>query len=651
MATGDPTVITSAQAINNAGTIVGYYHPNPFPGFLVHGFVLSGGGVTTVDYPGTPSSVLSGISNSGTAVGSASDISGRMTAFQWTNGQISIVRDPPGGAWLSVGGINRDGKIVGAYTRGGVVLAGNRFSDFNCPGTQGTQLFAINDRGGVVGTFYDPSGNGSQAFYTPSMSFVDPVPDLLTGQTLTTRGEDLAVKGRDVQGAAADGVTIVVLRIPTANLGDQVTLRLLRTDNPQDPAMSSDEDGALGTPDHPCCVFQITVSSVDTSRGPNAFATYRAPMDFPRMAGAPTGGDASRRSRDVYVRFQSPGGGDMTVPLRLVRPPVAAIHGLWGTPSAWDQFSPLITGPDTSDARFKVERVSYDRSIGSLVGNSNPSYPGLLLLRARANSLGFAYNARLVLQRLEQFVKDFKAGFNPESISVAAVQVDVVAHSMGGDIARTIALERTYLQRNTFGEGIIHKMVTIDTPHYGSPVATRLLLASPQENNWCLRIPMAVLGNFAFSSVTLSGAGVVSGAMGDLSPGSQALQNIASRGQRGLFAAMIASEYSNFGSLASSWAPTACPSSPLAQAIKTGWPAVFTDDPTHINDGIVSLYSQRNGSSATIPPLSLMHSPALSDLGFVAPSVLDSVSTVPGIVIDLLNTPVTNFSYYQLINP
>jgi hypothetical protein len=208
------------------------------------------------------------------------------------------------------------------------------------------------------------------------------------------------------------------------------------------------------------------------------------------------------------------------------------------------------------------------------------------------------------------------------------------------------------LRRNTFGQGIIHKMITIDTPHLGSPVATRLLLASPQEDNWCLRDPLAVLGDYAFRSVTLAGAGVVSGAMGDLSLGSQALRNIAAPGQRGLFTAMIAGEYSDFGSLASSWGPSLCPSSPLAQALTpSGWPAVFTDDALHINDGIVSLHSQGNGLSATIPPLSLMHSSALSALGFTGTSVLDSASTVPGVVIDLLNTPVTNFSSYPLINP
>jgi pimeloyl-ACP methyl ester carboxylesterase len=651
MATGDPTVITSARGINNAGTIIGYYHPNPFPGFQVHGFVLSGGGATTIDVAGMAYSGLYGISNSGPAAGSASDASGKVVAFRLTNGRISVINDPPGDRWSSVGGIDRDGKIAGAATHGGIILAGNRFSNFNCPDAQGLQLRGINDRGGMVGVFLDPNGVGWRAFYTPSMSFIDPVPDLLSGQTLTTNGEDLAVKGRDVRGAAADGVSIVVLRIPTANVGDQVTLSLLRTDNPQDPAMSSDEDGALGTPAHSCCVFQITVSSVSTSRGPIAFATYRAPMDFPRTAGVPAGGDASRRSRDVYVRFQSPGGGDMTVPLRLVRPPVALIHGLWGSSSTWGQFSPLVTGSDTSDDRFKVQAFSYDQAI-SLAGNGNPSYPQWLLWRARANSLGFTYNARLVLQKMEQFVKDFKAGLNPESISVAAIQVDVVAHSMGGDIARAMALERTYLQRNTFGQGIIHKMITIDTPHTGTPVATRLLLASPQEDNGCLRSRLALLGDFAFSSVTLPGAGVVSGAMGDLSLGSQALRNIAAQGQRGLFTAMIAGEYSKFSSLANSWGPSLCPSSPLAQALTpNGWPAVFTDDAFHINDGVVSLHSQGNGLSATIPPLSLMHSSALSALGFAPPSVLDADSTVPGLVIDLLNTPVTNFSSYPLINP
>ena len=89
--------------------------------------------------------------------------------------------------------------------------------------------------------------------------------------------------------------------------------------------------------------------------------------------------------------------------------------------------------------------------------------------------MALAYNAEHLLVKMEQAVEDFKAGANVERMSVAAIQFDVVAHSMGGDIVRTMPLIKSYLRRKSFGQGIVHKLITIDTPHLGSPVATRLV--------------------------------------------------------------------------------------------------------------------------------------------------------------------------------
>ena len=335
---------------------------------------------------------------------------------------------------------------------------------------------------------------------------IDPIPDLLNGQILTTDDETLATKGRQVYGVGADGVTVIVLRIPTANIGDQVTLTLLRSDNPQDPALSSDEDGGLGTPNDPCCEFTQTVTSVFTSNGPMAFATYRSPSDFPR----PDGGDAGKRSREVFIRVQSSGGGDTTIPVKLVRPLVALVHGIWGSEDSWNNFNPLVVAIDGSDDRFRIQRISYNKPV-SIVA-SNPSY-GLQLFTPRENSLGFGYNAPFVLQRLEQVLKDFKGGFNAESISVAGVQLDIVTHSMGGDIARTMVRTPNYLERNSFRQGIIHKLITIDTPHLGTPVATRMLLATPQEDNRCLRMVLGAAGSYSYDTATVAGRGTVSGAV------------------------------------------------------------------------------------------------------------------------------------------
>ena len=135
------------------------------------------------------------------------------------------------------------------------------------------------------------------------------------------------------------------------------------------------------------------------------------------------------------------------------------------------------------------------------------------------------------------------------------------------------------------------------------------------------------------------------------------MQAIALSGPIGVHAAMIAGIYSNFSSLGGVTVASACKgSSALARQLKNstvdGWQAVFTDDSSQESDGLVSVRSQRNNLTAQIPFLNVVHSSALSPLGFAAPSVLDSVSTVPGLVISLLNEPYyTNRGFYHVINP
>ena len=208
--------VTGATDINNAGVIVGYYHVSPEPGFKTHGFLMSGGGLTTIDFPAAPGdghTWLGGINDHGKAVGWASGHS-----FTWLDGQTTRIKDFAGN-FTEAAGINNDDKIIGA-AGSNFVLSGGRFSTFGCPGLY-TQVNGINDKGQIVGTYYDPNGGPAGGFFTPPVAFLDPVPSLLSEGRVTTKPAELAVKGRDVQGIAADGISEVVLRIPALRLASR----------------------------------------------------------------------------------------------------------------------------------------------------------------------------------------------------------------------------------------------------------------------------------------------------------------------------------------------------------------------------------------------------------------------------------------------
>jgi uncharacterized membrane protein len=529
---------TVANGISNSGMIVGNYQPSGES--RTFGFVLSGGGFTTIDIPGADRIAAMGINDAGVVVGVYSDASGAVHGYRWAGGRLTTISFP-GAQFTFPYGINDAGGIAGFATPDlSFVLPAGGFRALRAPGAVFTLAWGINNAGSVSGAYNDASGR-QHGFVASVVSLLDPVPDLLSRSAVTRNREALAVKGRDVRGVAADGVSQVVIRVPASRPGDQITFALFNDRSPAALSTSADDDGALGEPGDAAFVHnRVTVNAVSTATGAFAFAVYRAPVDFARQGGQ----DDLHASRKVSIQLS--GGQTGTVSLTVVRPPVVMIHGMWDDWSAWNRFAPLVTGPSSVDARFSIGRVSYDTRVGPLLKGTTPTYSQDVLAGARANSLGFQYNARSVHAQMGQWIKRFKDGGNPLNIPVAAVQADLVAHSMGGNIARTLPLLSTFFANVTFGQGSIHKLITIDTPHLGSPLATRLL--SAEENGGCIQTLLAKRGSFAFDRVAFSSrAGDwTTGAIRDLvdSPMSPALMAL-----RSLPTAFIAGTYTDFQSL------------------------------------------------------------------------------------------------------
>ena len=267
------------------------------------------------------------------------------------------------------------------------------------------------------------------------------------------------------------------------------------------------------------------------------------------------------------------------------------------------------------------------------------------------NSLGFEENAKLIGPDIRSFIQTFKQGVNPANVAVAAIQADIVAHSMGGVITRTLVYLPNYLDPDTLQQGIVHKLITIDTPHLGSELAAMLL----QDQNYCTRGLFASVGMVSANVVTTKNGQRVYGAVGDLQAGSIALSNIALPGVHKLPTALIAgvSTSGNFPQdcvlCTLNLLGDACGSDPLMQYIFQGvWPQVFNGADS---DSIVSVTSQLNnlGTGAGTEFRGVIHSSGIETLNFVGPTVLDS-GQVPNQVILFLNTPVTQ-SLFNPLNP
>ncbi len=115
-----------------------------------------------------------------------------------------------------------------------------------------------------------------------------------------------------------------------------------------------------------------------------------------------------------------------------------------------------------------------------------------------------------------------------KELNLAATQADVVGHSMGGLLARVYASESynpRYRRPENFGRGDIRRLVTLNTPHFGSEL-TELpaALGSGRIGDeslaaWTRRRVAAVLFRGLFANPE-------AGAIRDLMPGSDALRRI-----------------------------------------------------------------------------------------------------------------------------
>jgi pimeloyl-ACP methyl ester carboxylesterase len=690
---------TTPYAVNDKGIIVGSVQTSTGE----QGFEFINGQFTLVKCPTGTETFATGIDNAGDLILEC----GAAGSYKVVAGQGPVLLSFPGASLTQGNGIDNLDDVVGHFfdsnnQRHGFLLAPGNPTAIGPKGSVSSFAAAINDNGDIVGTYND--GQTDHGFLASGPQLVDPVPDLMSGPAVASASlASVGLGGRVVKSVAADGVTEVVVRIPAQNAGDHFEITLMNDQGKvSDATDGPDQDGALGNPgDTTFSKSQITVTAINVTTDPNtgaqaplAFAVYLAPIDFARetasgsymngacpFASSPAGfafetaatppsgpveiigtqpiTDDNLACRSVSLQISNLSDNTSSnLPIIILRPPVVMVHGLWDNWTTWKNFKPLVSPTGTIDRRFYIGRVSYDHPVP--IFSSDPPYTQDQLQKATANSLGFAFNAPTVLAQTDYWIGNFKQSNNPVGLPAAAVQADIVAHSMGGDIARTMVLQAGFLSNNTFGQGPIHKLITIDTPHLGSPLASTLL--SPQERGGCIENDvLPFVGHFVFNDVSFGGSQDISGAMADLAPSSAALQQIAKPGVRALPSALIAGVYTSLSALDTSGRAellrVTCGTlagDPLAKELtSSGWPSIFSGED---NDAIVPLSSQLNNNSLAtsnvfvfVAPAGYVHSQGTEKLGFAGPSVLDP-GDIPNQVIKLLNTPVTQPAFAS-INP
>jgi len=469
---------------------------------------------------------------------------------------------------------------------------------------------------------------------------------------ISADANSLSLVSSTVSGIAADGAAATVLRIAAPAAGTAFTLTLLDENGV---AAGSGSDGALGymttllpsdPPTSTAAGTPITVTSVAlASGGSMAFAVYHAPKDFVRDGNAL---DSELPVRTVSVQL-SGGGASLQQPIQIVRPPVTFIHGIWGSGDDGDQ---ILSSLMSAGMGLTTYALGYDGAVPII--SSTPSYESNLSVSG--SNLGFSFAASIVLPELHDAIADYRTN-SALGQPIAVVRADVVAHSMGGDVARMLPLMNGFAGLENYELGPLHKLITIGTPHLGSPLAQQLLNGS----NDCVKRILADGHRYAFTSVATR-SGSYNGGVGDLSADvfgtslSGALTAI-QQGSVMIPTALIAANMSPAQLSVVDTAPAAifirsvCGNpvinNPLAVALtSSGWPAVLSSQ----SDAIVPVNSQLDGSAQnTVFPLAAeVHSPGTEKLGFGGPSELDDTSVIVPEVLQLLNTPVDQSAFKPL---
>ena len=266
-------------------------------------------------------------------------------------------------------------------------------------------------------------------------------------------------------GVVADGVTRLLLRVYSAS---DVTFTLRRPGPNFDYVAADSKWGKLTLLDGTTQGdgTSIKVSPLGSSPDKVAFAVYQSPLDIPEG------------SVETEFYLQVTVGAETRIQrLTLHRPPVVMVHGVWSKSDVWLK-------SDDKDKRPGLEpylkRAGYSQRWLTRVDysckgcdKSDPNYGAVGSFDPAASNIQDQFNVVQLISSVREALAKVRQS------NIAVTQVDIVAHSMGGLIARSRAARETapgqYKRLVNYFKGDFHKLITIGTPHQGTPLADWLL--------------------------------------------------------------------------------------------------------------------------------------------------------------------------------
>jgi len=166
---------------------------------------------------------------------------------------------------------------------------------------------------------------------------------------------------------------------------------------------------------------------------------YEHPKNFPSNEN----GKFTSLTLEVFDNFTNQAVKEF--PLRVYRPPLVMVHGLWADGDTFEDLEKAIA--NNGYEKFLLFRTNYKSTNASSFGTN--------------------------VNRISLSIETLLTRINEKKI--ASGKVDIVGHSMGG------ILSRLYLQSTNYKDDIF-RLITLNTPHSGSQLANLLLDDFPLGN-------------------------------------------------------------------------------------------------------------------------------------------------------------------------
>jgi gliding motility-associated-like protein len=261
-----------------------------------------------------------------------------------------------------------------------------------------------------------------------SFWIVDPNPSLIKSDGTIDLDPSHMNLSSSIKAVSCDGETRVLIVL---NSNEPVQISL---ENADDGRLSSNQFNFANLP-----VIQRNVNG-------KVVVLYRSPdglgADFPYD---PQNG----RTRKIILKATKQiSNVTLDIPILLFTPPVVFVHGMWSSPTAWDKYATFLKNEGFKQPNFAD--YSFD--------NAATFDPRIKISPAR-NSVMKAIFAALGEYRINK---------------IAATQVDVIGHSNGGMMSRSLSIQPEFLNIKNFQAGYIHKLITLGSPHGGAQVGPYL---------------------------------------------------------------------------------------------------------------------------------------------------------------------------------